>query len=329
MIKSIHHRRGEHGQGQRKSSSMAAGVSGVPTNTSQSSSFEILAPAQWTAPMVFNSPHSGQVLPDDLVISSTLLPHQLRASEDSHVDALFSGCLEAGAPLMRALVSRAYVDLNREPYELDARMFREKLPSYANTTSPRVASGLGTIPRTVGDGTQIYDEQLNLAEAFQRIETIYRPYHRTLGALLDEALEATGMSLLVDCHSMPSSAVAHLRQPRLPAIDIVLGDRFGSACAPELADIAERHLLQEGLTVSRNRPYSGGFFTEHHGRPHQGRHALQVEINRSIYMDETTRLPNNNFSVLQNSLAKLSLKLAQWLHGQLDDVAPQHKLAAE
>jgi N-formylglutamate amidohydrolase len=275
-------------------------------------SFEILAPARWTVPMVFNSPHSGHILPEDLRLKSRLTEQQLRSSEDAHIHELFAGCLEAGAPMLRALVSRAYVDLNREPYELDVRMFRNKLPAYVNCASPRVASGLGTIPRTVGDGVLIYDTPLEFAEALQRLESHYRPYHRALCTLLDEAYDATGQCLLIDCHSMPSSAVSHIR-PQMRSVDVVLGDRFGSACDPELSAIVEGQLTHAGLNVSRNKPYSGGFFTENHGRPRLGRHALQVEINRALYMDEASQVKNAGFAGLRGVLSNLANTLAQWL----------------
>jgi N-formylglutamate amidohydrolase len=276
-------------------------------------SFEILAPVQWTSPMVFNSPHSGPHLPQALLSRSSLSATQLRASEDSHVDQLFSGCVEAGAPLMRALVSRSYLDLNREPFELDARMFSERLPAYMNTSSPRVACGLGTIPRTVGDGVLIYNQPLTVAEALERVETCYRPYHRTLAALLDEAYAATGMALLVDCHSMPSSSVSAYKTRNETQTDIVLGDRFGSACDADLTAQVDRHFASAGLVVARNKPYSGGFFTESHGRPRYGRHALQIEINRALYMDETTRQPHSGFAALKQTLDQLSELLSQHL----------------
>jgi N-formylglutamate amidohydrolase len=284
-------------------------------------SFEILAPARWSVPMVFNSPHSGHKLPDAFLAMTNLTPAQLRASEDSHVDQLFSGCLDTGAPLMRALLSRSYLDLNREPYELDARMFQDRLPAYVNMGSPRVASGLGTLPRTVGEGSIIYRAPIEFQEALRRIETVYRPYHRALGALLDEALTVTGQVLLVDCHSMPSTAVNPLRTHN-STVDIVLGDRFGSSCDPEVTAIAENCLRAAGCTVSRNKPYSGGFFTENHGRPRLGRHALQIELNRNLYMDEASHIPHAGFAALQATLTKMARDLADWLisKGTADEV---------
>jgi N-formylglutamate amidohydrolase len=275
-------------------------------------SFDVLAPARWVAPMVFNSPHSGSGLPEDFLQLSDLGEQQLRASEDSHIDQLFVGCLDAGAPMIRSLVSRAYIDLNREPYELDARMFRERLPPHVNCASPRVASGLGTIPRTVGDGVLIYRAPLDYSEAVHRIETFYRPYHRALGALLDEAHTATGTALLVDCHSMPSSAVAQMRTSHGKSVDIVLGDRFGSACDPDISAIVETHMNKAGLVVSRNKPYSGGFFTENHGRPRHGRHAMQIEVNRALYMNEQSHELSAGFAPLKFLCSQLAQQLSDW-----------------
>lgn len=275
--------------------------------------------------MVFNSPHSGARLPRSLLQASQLAAAQLRASEDMLVDQLFLGCLEAGAPMLRALVSRSYVDLNREPYELDARMFREKLPGHVNADSPRVACGLGTIPKTVGDGVNIYAGPIELAEAMMRLECVYRPYHRALNALLEEACGAAGLVLLVDCHSMPSSAVQHQRTIRGAALDIVVGDRFGRACTADYVELIESHLSGKGLSVGRNKPYAGGFITESNGRPREGRNAVQIEINRALYLDERRRLPNSDFHGLKRILDELAQKLA----GALSNAAGTLPLAAE
>ncbi|MBI3673437.1 MAG: N-formylglutamate amidohydrolase, partial [Rhizobiales bacterium] len=209
--------------------------------------FEILAPASWSAPAVFNSPHSGRTYDQAFVSQSRLTPTALRKSEDCYVDELFMACVGHGAPLLRAHVPRSFVDLNREPYELDPRMFQGELPGYVNSTSPRVAGGLGTIPRVVAEGEEIYRGRLNLAEALNRIERIYLPYHRTLAALLDEVMGKNGAALLVDCHSMPSSALAHLKAPG--PVDIVLGDRFGASCDEEITGAFEALLVAEGLRV--------------------------------------------------------------------------------
>ena len=275
--------------------------------------FEIIAPAQWTAPIVFNSAHSGHVLPEKFLAQARLGEGALRQSQDCFVDELFGGCIAAGAPMLRALLSRSYIDLNREPYELDPRMFFEELPGHFNTVSPRVACGLGTLPRIVAEGQDIYRGRMHLAEAVHRIETAYRPYHQALAALLNEAHQATGVVLLVDCHSMPSSAVNENRAHHERSVDVVLGDRFGSAADSEIIKTAETILHRAGLHVVRNRPYAGGFSTENHGHPPLGRHALQIEINRGLYLDEAHQSKSAGFEPLQLALNALCKGLADHL----------------
>lgn len=289
--------------------------------------FEIIAPAQWTAPLVFNSPHSGNTLPEDFLALSRLDARTLHLSQDCYVDELFGGCIATGAPMLRALLSRSYIDLNREPYELDPRMFLEDVPRHFNTSSPRVACGLGTLPRIVAEGQDIYRGRIPLAQAITRIERCYHPYHRALAALLNEAHQATGQVLLVDCHSMPSSAVAEIQGQRERRIDIVLGDRFGASADPEITATAESCLRSAGLNVVRNRPYAGGFSTENHGRPPLGRHALQIEINRCLYMDETRQLKSPGFSEMKRVLDTLCQSLANLM--SVDTAAAELPMAAE
>jgi N-formylglutamate amidohydrolase len=278
---------------------------------------EIIAPAQWTAPLVYNSPHSGHVLPQELLAQSRLSERALRQSQDCFVDELFGGCIATGAPMLRALLARSYIDLNREPYELDARMFFEDLPPHFNSTSPRVACGLGTLPRIVAEGQEIYRGRIHLGEALARVEHAYRPYHRALAALLNEAHQATGTVLLVDCHSMPSSAVTDHQGRFERRIDVVLGDRFGAAADPDITAAAESCLRQAGLHVVRNRPYAGGFSTENHGRPAMGRHALQVELNRSLYMNEVRQEKSADFAKIKAALDGLCQVLAAAMSAQI------------
>jgi len=227
--------------------------------------------------------------------------------------------------MLRARIPRSYIDLNREPYELDPRMFVGELPGYANTSSPRVAGGLGTIPRIVSEGEEIYRARIDFAEARNRIEQIYLPYHRTLSALTNAVLSKAGEVLLIDCHSMPASASAHVAPQVAGAVDIVLGDRFGASCAEDISGFVEDELNRHGLRVLRNKPYAGGFITQNHGSPHRGQHALQIEINRSLYMNETTLEKSSGFEDLRSVLAKLSSTLLPYLEQRF---APQ-QLAAE
>ena len=253
--------------------------------------FEVIEPPALTSPVVLSSPHSGRVYPERFLRSARLDAASLRRSEDAFVDDLFAPAVSLGAPLLRAHFPRAYLDLNREPYELDPRMFDGRLPAYVNTRSVRVAGGLGTIARVVGDSQEIYAKRLPVEEALRRIEDLHKPYHAVLQGLLHRALRRFGLAVLVDCHSMPSSSVIGTADPATwrdekTKADFVLGDRYGTSCARRFIDVAECTLRGFGYAVERNKPYAGGFITEHYGRPASGFHALQVEINRGLYMDE-------------------------------------------
>ncbi len=245
--------------------------------------FEILEPVEWRGPAVFNSPHSGSVYPHAFLTATRLDVATLRRSEDSFVDELIQGVVSRGYPLMRAHFPRCYVDVNREPYELDPRMFDGRLPSFANTRSMRVAGGLGTVARVVGDAQEIYGQRIPVDDAIRRIESLYKPYHRALRRLFTRLHRAFGAAVLIDCHSMPSTAGAKDERPRA---DIVLGDRYGTSCVPAVVETIETTLRGRGYVVSRNKPYAGGFITEHYGNPAVGLHAVQLELNRALYMDE-------------------------------------------
>jgi N-formylglutamate amidohydrolase len=250
--------------------------------------FEILMPPTRRRPLVVASPHSGSHYPPEFLAASRLEPLALRKSEDCFVDEIFGLAPAEGAPLLRALFPRAYVDCNREPYELDPVMFEDALPEFVNHASPRVAVGLGTIARVVADGETIYRRKLRFVEAEGRIASLYRPYHTALGGLVDETVGQFGACILLDAHSMPSVGVGPGQQRLRRRVDIVLGDRVGSACHALVIDTAERVLRGMGYQVTRNTPYAGGFTTRHYGRPADGRHALQIELNRALYMDERT-----------------------------------------
>jgi N-formylglutamate amidohydrolase len=269
--------------------------------------FEILEPLQWRAPIIFNSPHSGSVYPDDFLIASRIDLPTLRRSEDSFMDELIADLSRRGFPVVRVKFPRSYVDVNREPYELDPRMFSGRLPSFANTRSMRVAGGLGTIPRVVGDGQEIYRERLAVEDALLRIETLYKPYHRALRRLINRVHQTFGAAVVVDCHSMPSIGVSR-DEPRRP--DVVIGDRYGTSCAQLLPDIVEATMGRLGYSVGRNKPYAGGFITEHYGNPASGLHAIQLELNRAIYMDERRREKSPRFAQVAADFAELADALA-------------------
>ncbi|HEX4615084.1 MAG TPA: N-formylglutamate amidohydrolase [Stellaceae bacterium] len=267
---------------------------------------DVHEPAARRLPLVFASPHSGAEYPADFVAASRLDPLALRQSEDSFVDELFAAAPELGAPLLSARFPRAYLDVNREAYELDPTMFSDALPSYVNAGSARVRIGLGTIARIVASGDNIYAGKLRFADAERRIECLYHPYHEVLRRLVQEAESMFGGYLLVDCHSMPSSSACGRDGP-----DIVLGDCYGAACAPCILKAACRFLTDRGFKVAINAPYAGGFTTGFYGRPSAHRHALQIEINRALYMDERSFCRKPNFARLVKDLADLIQQLGR------------------
>ncbi len=292
-----------------------------PTPTPDSDAVAVMRPARQTTPLVFASPHSGRRYPDAFVAASRLDPLGLRRSEDSFVDELYAAAPDFGAPLLAATFPRAWCDANREPWELDPTMFVDALPPWVNATSPRVAAGLGTIARIVASGETIYRYKLRFADAEHRVSHYWQPYHDMLGATIAGTKALFGTCLLIDCHSMPTPGPATSGAPGRNAFnasgrnafkmpDFVLGDAHGTACAPRVTRFVERALTDLGFTVRRNDPYAGGYITRHYGRPRDRVHALQIEIARDLYMDETAieRLPR--FDAIRDDIGTLIGALA-------------------
>ena len=277
---------------------------------------QLRQPALPTLPLVLASPHSGAEYPSGFLAVSRLDPLTLRRSEDSFVDELFAAAPGLGAPLLAARFPRAYLDVNREPWELDPTMFSDPLPNYANSRSPRVRMGLGTLARVVASGEEIYAKKLRFADAKLRVDALYYPYHRALRRLVDETQAAFGGYLLIDCHSMPSAASAVGGEP---SADIVLGDCHGTACAPRIIEAARAFLTKRDFTVAINAPYAGGFTTGHYGSPQRGRHALQIEINRALYMDERKFKKKPGFDRLAAEMAQLIAHLGQFMQSWLGE----------
>ncbi len=257
--------------------------------------FDVVEPRVLAAPLIFDSPHSGSRYPKAFLAAARLDPLTLRRSEDAFVDELFLPCVALGAPLLRAHFPRAFLDANREPFELDPQMFDGPLPEFANTRSLRVAAGLGAIPRVVGDAQPIYKGRIAVADALARIAALHRPYHERLSGLVERARARFGLSILIDCHSMPSTLAEG-------PLDIVIGDRFGASAAGWVVEALESALLARGYRLRRNKPYAGGYITERYGAPANARHAVQIEINRALYMDERRMLKLERARVLAEAL---------------------------
>ena len=268
--------------------------------------FLVARPERQRVPLVFASPHSGTHYSAAFLAEARLDPMALRRSEDSFVDELFAAAPLHGAPLLSATFPRVYCDANREPWELDPSMFDGPLPAWVNSASPRVGAGLGTIARVVASGEPVYRHKLSFAEAEARVRGCWQPYHAALAGLIAETRATFGICLLVDCHSMP----AHPGHGGSPA-DFVLGDAHGTACAPRATRLVEETLGGMGYRVRRNDPYAGGYVTRHYGRPRDGVHALQVEIARSLYMDEARVERAPGMAMLERDLRRLIATLAK------------------
>jgi len=268
--------------------------------------FALLRPREQLTPAVLCSPHSGRIYPKAFLEASRLDPHTLRKSEDCYVDELFEPVVELGAPLLAARFPRAYLDVNREPYELDPELFNGRLPEFANTQSARVVGGLGTIARIVADTEEIYRERLPVGAAFERIERLYRPFHAALADLLEHTRKRFGIAVLIDCHSMPSASMG---QPPGGRPHFVLGDRFGASCDAKLTRFMRDVLQGAGYEVQINRPYAGGFITEYYGNPGRGVQSLQLEINRALYLNEATLTKSDGFPKLVRTLSDMASKV--------------------
>lgn len=261
--------------------------------------YHMFLPRERASSVVFASPHSSRDYPPAFLAQSVLDEHAIRSSEDAFVDLLFDAAPDLGAPLLCAGVPRAYLDLNRSCDELDPALIEG---ARRHGHNPRVASGLGVVPRVVANGRAIYRGKLRADEARHRIDTYWKPYHTALQSLLDEAHDAFGEAVLVDCHSMPHEAMDGVARGGRRRPEIVLGDRFGAAAGAQTVDRIEAAFSAAGLIVARNAPFAGAYVTQAYGRPSRNQHAIQVEIDRALYMDEARVRPNAGFEPLRRLL---------------------------
>ena len=266
---------------------------------------DVKRPFKQALPLVVSSPHSGRNYPQKFVDASVLTPLRLRSSEDSFVDEIFDSAPTLGAPFIKALFPRAFLDVNRQPFELDPSMFSDILPNFVTTQNSRISAGLGTIARVVSNGEKIYRDKLTFIEAETRINNFYWPYHQTLKTLIDDTKNEFGYCILLDCHSMPSGTNRYKNSCRSSngrLGDIVLGDCFGTSCHKDIINSAIDILSGYGFSVRRNIPYAGGFITRNYGKPKEGVHAIQIELNRSLYMDEKLIERLDNIELLAKAM---------------------------
>ena len=269
--------------------------------------YDVVHPDRRTSCVVFASPHSGRDYPWTFLRKTVLDEMTIRSSEDAFVDQLFASAPQMGAPLLMAGAPRAYVDLNRSAEELDPALIEGARRQGHN---PRIASGLGVIPRVVANGRAIYSGKLSMIEAERRIALYWRPYHEMLQKLLDGAHQHHGQAVLIDCHSMPHEAMDGVARGGMPRPDVVLGDRFGAAASGAVMDHVEAAFSAAGFTVVRNAPFAGAYVTQAYGRPARNQHAVQVEIDRSLYMDERMIRPSANFEAMRKRLRDVIAEVA-------------------
>ncbi len=276
--------------------------------------YEVIHPDRNQSCMVFASPHSGRNYSFSFLRSTVLDDHTIRSSEDAFVDLLFNVAPQYGAPFLMAGAPRAYIDMNRACEELDPALIEGVRRQGHN---PRVASGLGVIPRVVANGRAIYRDKITLEEAEKRIDTYWRPYHAMLQRLLDAAHRRHGQTVLVDCHSMPHEAMDGVALQGVKRPDVVLGDRFGAAASGDVVDRIEAAFTNAGFNVARNAPFAGAYITQAYGRPARGQHAVQIEMDRSLYMNEALVRPNGNFEDVQKALQSVVAEIAQIGQGRV------------
>ena len=281
--------------------------------------YDLIMPPEVLTGVVFASPHSGRDYPEDMRRASILDDRALRSSEDAFMDMLIGDATTLGAPLLLARTPRAYVDLNRSADELDPAVIDGVRRVIHN---PRITSGLGVIPRVVANGRAIYRGKIALSEARRRIDEHWHPYHGALRDLLARQQGRFGKAVLLDCHSMPHEAIDGLCSGKGVPPDIVLGDRFGAAADAEVVDRIEAAFTAEGLRVARNAPFAGAFIAQRYGRPAQGIHVVQMEIDRAIYMDEATLTLRPDFAELRRVMARVMAEI-------VEIARPELPLAAE
>lgn len=276
---------------------------GSGTDQSGDGAVVVLGPRTPTR-FIFASPHSGTIYPSQMDAAPDLSEASLRSAEDALVDRLITPGIDLGATVILARLGRAWVDLNRDPADLDPLLIDG---AAEGAVSARTAAGYGVIPRLSGDGRALYSRRLTLEEARGRIAGTHAPYHAALAERMQAARAQYGEAVLVDWHSMPARATQGAGGARGP--DVVLGDRHGSACSAELTRRLRRAFEALGWRVALNQPYAGGWTTQRWGRPSEGFHAIQIELNRALYFDEAARMPGPGWSRTEKGVARVIASL--------------------
>ncbi len=284
-------------------------------NPTEPSAYTRLGQVGARSPLVIAVPHAGRFYPPGMLELARLPQNALETIEDRYADLLITDAVAAGAVAIVARTARAYVDLNRDEREIDPQMLAEPPGPGDIILSPKVTGGLGVIPSRIAMGGAIWKRPLSSAEVNARMAGTYRPYHAAIATALDEAQAVHGFAILIDCHSMPALP------GRGVAPQLVVGDRHGRSAASSLAEVAAAAARRAGLIVARNHPYAGGHTLDRHARPRAGRHAIQIEIDRSLYLDADRRQPGEGLVRVQQIVAAIAAALEDEMRG--------HALAAE
>ena len=292
--------------------------------TLEEQTFDLIRPPEWKGGVIFASPHSGRHYPAWFLAESRLDPLLLRSSEDAFMDRLIASAPDHGAALLTARVPRCVIDLNRGPEEIDPLVVSCAPPV---ALSPRIMAGLGVIPRVVSGGRAIYRGKLPRAQAEARLRDWWHPWHQTLAGLIEDTRTRFGEAVLIDCHSMPHEAIDLQPRPGCDKPQIVLGDRFGAAASRDIVDRIATAFEAAGLRVSRNMPFAGAYITQAYGRPSRRVHAVQIEIDRRLYMDETRIEPHSGFSSFRQLITGVLAEITGTATGSCDGETPT--LAAE
>lgn len=271
--------------------------------------YSLKRPSQKTNNVVYNCPHSGEKFPTGFFENTNLDKDTLLLSSDSYVDQLFAEACENGSVLLANNYSRSFMDTNREAFELDPSMLSGDITEILNSDSTKVRLGFGSIAKYAFTRIPIYKNKIPFTQALDRLQKFYYPVHNEIENMLNEKINDYGYSLLVDCHSMPSYEFLGQKSllPRQP--DIVLGDNHGKSCDPRITEFLTKHFQHYDLSVSINTPFSGGYNTQYYGDPAQKKHAIQIEIKKSLYMNEKERRISQFFEPLKIVMSSLCFQL--------------------
>jgi N-formylglutamate deformylase len=262
-------------------------------------------------PLIFDSPHSGRIYPDDFDFACSF--EELRRAEDNHVDELYSCVTAYGGTLLCALFPRSYIDANRSKTDMDLTLLKGEWPGPVDDTG-RSHAGIGIIRRLVKPGVPVYDRSLSVEEVEARIKTYYEPYHAALKKILDDAHYKFGRVWHINCHSMPSMPDGSLS-------DFVIGDRNGTSCDPDFSQALQIFLQGLGYRVALNKPYKGMELIRRYSAPDAGRHSVQIEVNKALYWDELTLAETKRSAALKSDIEKMAIFCADYVQERLLNLA--------